>query len=193
MSRIPALPFERSEQDRVVAGVCGGIAQALGVDATLVRLVFAFLALAGGAGILLYLALWVWTSGRRPVVGVALVALSAMAILFALGLPGDGRARHRADRGRDRPARPARCLAAARRVVHDPGRRADDGGRRRDARRARLVARLRRAGRARGSAAARPPPVDVAGRLASAASGSGWPSGPRSPPASTTPCSRRSR
>ena len=90
MSRIPALPFERSgEQDRVVAGVCGGIAQALGVDATLVRLVFAFLALAGGAGILLYLALWVWTSGRRPVFGVALVALSAMAILFALGLPGE--------------------------------------------------------------------------------------------------------
>ena len=71
VSLIPALPFERSE-DRVVAGVCGGIAQALGVDATLVRLVFAFLALAGGAGILLYLALWVWTSGpsagrrRRP-------------------------------------------------------------------------------------------------------------------------------
>ena len=87
MSLIPALPFERSE-DRVVAGVCGGIAQALGVDATLVRLVFAFLALAGGAGILLYLALWVWTSGRRPAVGVALVALSVMAILFALGLPG---------------------------------------------------------------------------------------------------------
>jgi signal transduction histidine kinase len=88
VSRIPALPFERSEQDRVVAGVCGGIAQALGVDATLVRLVFAFLALAGGAGILLYLALWVWTSGRWPAVGVALVALSVMAILFALGLPG---------------------------------------------------------------------------------------------------------
>jgi signal transduction histidine kinase len=85
VSRVPALPFERSE-DRVVAGVCGGIAQALGVDATLVRLIFAFLALAGGAGILLYLALWVWTSGRRPVVGVVLVALSAMAILFALGL-----------------------------------------------------------------------------------------------------------
>jgi signal transduction histidine kinase len=89
VSRIPALPFERTEQDRVVAGICGGIAQALGVDATLVRLVFAFLALAGGAGILLYLALWVWTSGRRSVFGVLLVALSAMAILFALGLPDE--------------------------------------------------------------------------------------------------------
>jgi len=88
MSSIPALPFHRSQSDRVVAGVCGGIAAALGVDATLVRLVFAFLALAGGAGILLYLALWVWSSGRRPVVGLALVALSAMTILFALGLSG---------------------------------------------------------------------------------------------------------
>jgi signal transduction histidine kinase len=88
MSPVPALPFSRSESDRVVAGVCGGIAVALGVDATLVRLVFAFLALAGGAGILLYLALWVWTSGRRPVLGVVLVALAVMTILFALGLSG---------------------------------------------------------------------------------------------------------
>ena len=85
---VPALPFARSESDRVVAGVCGGIAAALGVDATLVRLVFAFLALAGGAGILLYLALWVWSSGRRPVVGLVLVVLAAMTILFALGLSG---------------------------------------------------------------------------------------------------------
>jgi signal transduction histidine kinase len=88
MTRIPALPFRRSESDRIVAGVCGGIAAALGVDATLVRLVFAFLALAGGAGILLYLALWAWSTGRRPVLGVALVALATMTILLALGLPG---------------------------------------------------------------------------------------------------------
>ena len=64
MTQIPVLPFQRSEHDRVVAGVCGGVADALGVDPTLVRLVFALLSLAGGAGILLYFALWVWT--RRP-------------------------------------------------------------------------------------------------------------------------------
>jgi signal transduction histidine kinase len=87
MSRIPALPFARSESDRVVAGVCGGIAAALGVDATLVRLVFAFLALAGGAGIVLYLALWAWST-EHPLLGITLVALATMAILFALGLPG---------------------------------------------------------------------------------------------------------
>jgi signal transduction histidine kinase len=84
MSRIPGPPFRPSEQ-RVVAGVCGGIAAALGVDATLVRLVFALLALAGGAGILLYLALWLWASGRRPVLAILLVALSAMALLGAFG------------------------------------------------------------------------------------------------------------
>ena len=68
MNQIPVLPFERSGHDRVIAGVCGGIASTLGVDATLVRLVFALLSIAGGAGILLYFALWVV---RRRAAGVA--------------------------------------------------------------------------------------------------------------------------
>ncbi len=88
MTQIPALPFERSEDDRVIAGVCGGVASTLNVDATLVRLVFALLALAGGAGILLYLALWAYTGSSRPWVGAALVVVSAVALLLALGLPG---------------------------------------------------------------------------------------------------------
>src|SRR5215218_6635460 len=50
--RLPA----RDPADGVVAGVCAGIARALEVDPTLVRLLFALLALAGGAGIVLYLA-----------------------------------------------------------------------------------------------------------------------------------------
>ena len=87
MTQAPALPFSRSEDDRVVAGVCAGIAEALNVDATLVRFVFALLAIAGGAGILLYLALWVYADGRRPVLAVVLVALAASALLVALGLP----------------------------------------------------------------------------------------------------------
>ena len=48
MTQIPALPFARSDDDRVIAGVCGGVASTLNVDATLVRLVFALLSLAGG-------------------------------------------------------------------------------------------------------------------------------------------------
>ena len=87
MTQIPVLPFQRNERDRVVAGVCGGVADALGVDATLVRLAFAILALAGGAGILLYFSLWLWTDGRRPVFAVLVFALAAMALLQALGVP----------------------------------------------------------------------------------------------------------
>ena len=65
-----ALPrFARSADEGVIAGVCAGIAQTLGVDATLVRLVFALLALAGGAGILLYLALWAYGDGETAASG----------------------------------------------------------------------------------------------------------------------------
>ena len=83
---MPAPYFERSESDRVVAGVCGGVASRLGVDATLVRLVFALLALAGGAGIMLYLALWVYARGRRVWAGIALVVFASALLLLALGL-----------------------------------------------------------------------------------------------------------
>lgn len=45
----------RSLRDRQLAGVCGGLADFLGVDATIARLLFLFLALAGGPGVLIYL------------------------------------------------------------------------------------------------------------------------------------------
>lgn len=47
----------RSRTDRQFAGVCGGLAQYLGVDATIIRIAFVVLALAGGPGLLLYLIL----------------------------------------------------------------------------------------------------------------------------------------
>jgi signal transduction histidine kinase len=81
-----ALLFARSDRDRVLAGVCGGVAARLGVDPTLVRLVFALLALAGGAGILLYLALWVYDSGSRTWFAIALIGLAGCSLLLALGL-----------------------------------------------------------------------------------------------------------
>ena len=87
MNQLPVLPFERSGQhDRVIAGVCGGLASTLGVDATLVRLVFALLSLAGGAGILLYFALWAYDGGRRTWPAAVLIAAAAGALLLALGL-----------------------------------------------------------------------------------------------------------
>ena len=78
--------FAPSSDERVIAGVCAGIAQTLGVDATLVRLVFALLALAGGAGVLLYLALWAWTGGRHAWIPVVLALAAGAALLGALGL-----------------------------------------------------------------------------------------------------------
>jgi len=47
----------RSEKDRMLAGVCGGLAVYLGVDAVFVRLAFLLLAFAGGIGLPLYLVL----------------------------------------------------------------------------------------------------------------------------------------
>jgi signal transduction histidine kinase len=86
MNQMSALLFERSEHDRVVAGVCGGLAARLGVDATLVRLVFALLALAGGAGILLYFALWAYGEGWRTWAAAGLAAAAGAMLLLALGL-----------------------------------------------------------------------------------------------------------
>jgi signal transduction histidine kinase len=78
--------FERSTEERVVAGVCGGVAARLGVDPTLIRLIFAVLALAGGAGVVLYFALWVYAARRRAWAAAALVACAALTLLVALGL-----------------------------------------------------------------------------------------------------------
>ncbi|MCX6802075.1 MAG: PspC domain-containing protein [Candidatus Diapherotrites archaeon] len=39
--------------------LCGGVAEYFGIDPTIVRLVWVLLALAGGAGILLYIIAWI--------------------------------------------------------------------------------------------------------------------------------------
>jgi signal transduction histidine kinase len=86
-----ALPrFALDHDRRAVAGVCAGIARALGVDVTLVRLVFAVLALAGGAGILVYLALWAYARARRVWLTVLLAFVAAALVLSAVGLSGSG-------------------------------------------------------------------------------------------------------
>lgn len=49
----------RSRDDRMIAGVCGGIAEYFDIDPTLVRIVFVILALPGLVpAVLLYLILW---------------------------------------------------------------------------------------------------------------------------------------
>lgn len=49
----------RSRDDRVIAGVCGGLGEYLGVDPVLVRIAALVLVFAGGAGVVLYLIGWV--------------------------------------------------------------------------------------------------------------------------------------
>ncbi|RKT52286.1 PspC domain-containing protein [Saccharothrix australiensis] len=52
--------LRRSRDDRMVAGVCGGVAKLLGVDAALLRILLVAATLFGfGAGALLYLAAWI--------------------------------------------------------------------------------------------------------------------------------------
>lgn len=54
-----------SENDKKIGGVCGGLAEYLGVDATLVRVIWVFAALVFGSGILAYLIAWLLMP-RRP-------------------------------------------------------------------------------------------------------------------------------
>lgn len=73
--------LERSNTNRVIAGVCGGIAEYLAVDVTLVRLAFVLLAFVGGIGLLAYIVLLIlmplpgrpapFTSNPPPASGTA--------------------------------------------------------------------------------------------------------------------------
>ncbi|MBP6017057.1 MAG: PspC domain-containing protein [Candidatus Promineofilum sp.] len=49
----------RSETDKMVAGVCGGLADYMGIDPVLVRLAFVLLLLASGVGFAIYVVLWI--------------------------------------------------------------------------------------------------------------------------------------
>ena len=58
MATTPTL--SRSRNDRMIAGVCGGIARRLGWNSTLVRVLFVIVSIISAAfpGLLVYLALW---------------------------------------------------------------------------------------------------------------------------------------
>lgn len=49
----------RSKKDRIIAGVCGGLGEYLEIDSVFFRLAFVLLTLAGGAGILIYLIMFI--------------------------------------------------------------------------------------------------------------------------------------
>ncbi|MGC9359982.1 MAG: PspC domain-containing protein [Anaerolineae bacterium] len=59
----------RSSDDKILGGVCGGLARYLGVSAVLIRILFVLLALANGLGVLTYLVLWVLIPVGEPTRG----------------------------------------------------------------------------------------------------------------------------
>jgi phage shock protein C len=55
------MALHRSKQNRMIAGVCGGIAEQLGWDPTLVRILYVLVSIFSAAfpGILVYIILWI--------------------------------------------------------------------------------------------------------------------------------------
>lgn len=97
--RLPALPT-RSPDHRALLGVAGGIGDHYGIDPTLVRIAFAMLFFAGGAGVFLYLACALimrpapgptgpaatYRSGLRPVVAMSMISGGVLFVLRDAGL-----------------------------------------------------------------------------------------------------------
>ena len=52
-------PWQRSRRQKMLAGVCAGLAEEFGVSVTIVRLAFVLGTLVSGMGIIIYLVLWV--------------------------------------------------------------------------------------------------------------------------------------
>ncbi len=88
-------PLTRSAQPDI-AGVAGGIGHFIGINPNIIRALFAVLALAGGAGFLAYIGLWLLLPGpdskpgepRAPqglAAGGALLVLAALVGLLSLG------------------------------------------------------------------------------------------------------------
>ncbi|HZL75253.1 MAG TPA: PspC domain-containing protein [Propionibacteriaceae bacterium] len=50
----------RSQTQRMLAGVCGGLAEYFNIDATVMRVLFLILAVFGGSGLVLYLVMWIF-------------------------------------------------------------------------------------------------------------------------------------
>jgi phage shock protein PspC (stress-responsive transcriptional regulator)/uncharacterized integral membrane protein len=58
----------RSQVDKIIGGVAGGLAEYFDVDSTVMRLIFVLLTVLGGSGILIYIILWL-IMPRNPMEG----------------------------------------------------------------------------------------------------------------------------
>ena len=60
------MALQLNRTDRWLAGVCGGLASALKVESTIIRLAFIFSTLFAGIGIIPYIILWVVMAINTP-------------------------------------------------------------------------------------------------------------------------------
>jgi phage shock protein C len=58
--------LRRSTEDRVIAGVAGGLGRYLGIDSVIVRIILLVLLIAGGSGFLIYLIGWIAIPTEQP-------------------------------------------------------------------------------------------------------------------------------
>jgi phage shock protein C len=49
----------RSKKEKMIAGICGGIAEYMNVDPTVIRLLWVLFSLLGGSGIIAYIICWI--------------------------------------------------------------------------------------------------------------------------------------
>jgi phage shock protein C len=90
----------RARTNKMIAGVCAGLASYLNVDVTIVRIIFVAVALADGIGILIYLILAIvlplepegsptvvppptntWLADKRNLIAVILIIIGLVALL----------------------------------------------------------------------------------------------------------------
>lgn len=58
--------LRRSADDKIIAGVAGGLGRYLGIDSVVIRILFLVLLFTGGAGFLLYLIGWIAMPMEQP-------------------------------------------------------------------------------------------------------------------------------
>jgi phage shock protein C len=98
--------LQRSQTVKVIAGVCGGMAEYFDVDPVIMRVLFILLTVFGGTGIILYIASWILMpkkplnqaesspeqheeypmSNIRKIFGIGLIGLGSIILLANLGL-----------------------------------------------------------------------------------------------------------
>ncbi len=91
----------RSTTDRKIAGVCGGLAEYIGTDPTLVRILWVLAVVAGGFGFLAYVIMWIaLPEGPAGAVPPAISATRIAEERYARGeITADELARIRSDLG----------------------------------------------------------------------------------------------